>query len=85
MTETTIRTLEEIRDSIAKALEHAMEGIAALQARLDEFDKILDPVRQWYDQEGKETDTAKMLRLAIADLQEDRAELIRFGKEGGAA
>ena len=40
--------------------------------RIRELEATIEPVRDWYDGDGERTDTAEMLRDAIADLQADR-------------
>lgn len=55
-----------------------------LVAEVERLEATIEPVRDWYDGDGRFTDIAKMLTDAIADLQvycADRAELLKLKAE----
>ena len=42
------------------------------------FDSLIDPVRDWYDGDGRHTDAASMIAEAIKDLQRDRMAILHL-------
>ena len=53
--------------------------ISDLKAEIARLKATIEPVRSWYDGDGEVTDVAEMLALAVADLQDDRAAVLKLG------
>lgn len=54
------------------------EQAGALRIELDNLKAAFAPVADWYNGDGECEDFPRMVRLAIADLQQDRAENIKL-------
>jgi hypothetical protein len=67
-------------DNMESMADQFAEQVDCLQAELDNLKAAFAPVLDWYDGDGECKDFPKMLRLAVEDLQRDRAELMAIGK-----
>ena len=58
---------------------NAMQAAKEADAEVKKLKATIEPVRSWYDGDGRLTDVAEMLTAAIADLQQDRAAVLTLG------
>ncbi len=59
----------------------AVEICKQFQTQLIELDVVFEPVRDWYDGDGKRTNTIEMLKDAITDLRADRTSVLQLQAE----
>ena len=63
------------------ASQDAFEEIEKLKGENKKLCAALDPVRDWFDGDARNTDVAQMLTEAIIQLPIDRKELLRLSGE----
>lgn len=61
--------------------QDAARFVSGLRGEIARLSAAINPVRHWYDGDGEYTDVVEMLNLAIADLQDDRKELISLARD----
>jgi chromosome segregation ATPase len=66
----------EYEDILARERKELEEERNALRARVKELEATIEPVRHWYDGDGRFTNVAAMLHNAIDDLQSDRKDVL---------
>lgn len=82
--QSTVDECNEIRDRMCNAecqVNNLDDEARGLRKGIEMLEATLDPVRDWYDGDGRITDNVLMLGEAIADLQKDRKELLRLTAE----
>jgi len=65
-----------------KEYENFIEQVQQLQAKIEQLEAELDPIREWYGSgtEGNRSDV-EVLHAAIADLQDDRQAVLMLRED----